>query len=165
MAQRIATSQAKPVQSRWEKLWIALIWARVLVGVGMTPIAGVAFGYACTREFAAPWWCVGGITFLLGLLLAVSGFRGFYASLRQPKPQAPTPANDREPWVPMVGALLIYKYQLITEGQLEKALQRQSRQRRNKRLLGDILIEMGLITKAQLQQALDYQRSCSRRDR
>jgi hypothetical protein len=59
----------------------------------------------------------------------------------------------------MVGALLVYKYGLITEDQLEKALERQRAQGEGKQLLGGILLDMGLVSMAELQTALAYQRS------
>jgi hypothetical protein len=61
--------------------------------------------------------------------------------------------------MPKLGALLVYKYQVITEEQLEQALQRQREEPEKWRRLGEVLLDMGLISVVDLQEALDYQRS------
>jgi hypothetical protein len=55
-----------------------------------------------------------------------------------------------------LGELLVYRYQLITEDQRDAALTQQ-RESVGKRRLGEVLVEIGLVTQAQLQEALDYQ--------
>jgi hypothetical protein len=69
----------------------------------------------------------------------------------------PAPERDSNVLVPMLGALLVYKYQFIKEWQLDKALELQRKQRRQRRRLGDILLEMAVVTRSQLRMALDYQ--------
>jgi uncharacterized protein (DUF433 family) len=63
----------------------------------------------------------------------------------------------------MVGALLVYKYQALTEAQLQRALEQQQKEKRKGRnmLLGEVLLEMGMVKEPQLRAALDYQRSRS----
>jgi hypothetical protein len=56
----------------------------------------------------------------------------------------------------LLGELLVHRYQLITKEQRTQALARQSSSDRSRRL-GEILIDMGLITRLQLREALDYQ--------
>jgi hypothetical protein len=55
-----------------------------------------------------------------------------------------------------LGELLVRRYQLITKDQLDAARARQ-RESPPGRTLGEVLVEMGLVTQAQLQEALDYQ--------
>ena len=55
----------------------------------------------------------------------------------------------------------MYKYRLVTEEQLAEALGIQRRAAEPRPRLGSILLEMGLLTMAQLQEALAYQRSLS----
>jgi hypothetical protein len=55
-----------------------------------------------------------------------------------------------------LGELLIHRYQLITREQRAQALARQQGNDRG-RHLGEILVDMGLVTEAQLREALDHQ--------
>ena len=56
----------------------------------------------------------------------------------------------------LLGELLVYRYQLITREQRDEALTRQKGADRG-RPIGEILTEMGLVTDAQVREALDYQ--------
>ncbi len=62
----------------------------------------------------------------------------------------------------MLGALLVYKFQALTEEQLQKALEQQRKEGSNKRRIGEILLDMGFISSTDLRKALDYQRSQAR---
>jgi len=139
------------------RLWVAVIWFRVVFGLGLAAAGGVAFGHAWTNE-SIPWWGVGGITVLVGMLLVLSGV---YARSRPPHvtPQVIVPEEmpeAREPLVPLLGALLVYKYQLITHRQLRDALEEQ-RKTVPRRRLGEILVLKGLITLRELEEALAFQ--------
>ena len=57
----------------------------------------------------------------------------------------------------LLGELLVYRYQLITKTQRAEALARQVEIDRGRRL-GEILVDMSLITAAQLREALEFQR-------
>jgi hypothetical protein len=64
--------------------------------------------------------------------------------------------------MPMLGALLVYKYRAITEGQLQRATEFQRKQKRRRRelLLGQVLSqEMGLVSPSQLRERLEFQQS------
>jgi hypothetical protein len=125
-------------------------------------VGGVVFGHAWTQQSAPLWW-VGAISLLVGVLLVLSGL---YARSR---PAGVTPdflARERarspqEPLVPLVGALLLYKYHYITQQQLDEALARQ-RKGQDTRRLGEILLAMDAVTRPQLDEALRYQRSVFR---
>ena len=138
-------------------LWVAVVWFRVVFGLCLATVGGVAFGHAWTSE-SLPWWGVGGITLLVGLLLVLSGL---YARSRPPGiiPQVivteETP-EAQEPLVPLLGALLVYKYQLITHKQLREALEEQ-RKTVPRRRLGEILVLRGLITLHELEESLAFQ--------
>jgi len=144
-------------------VWAVLVWGRVVVGLILAGAGGIAFGHAWTREYAPFWW-VGGITLLAGCLLVLSGL---YARSR---PAGATPeiamqeglAEGEAPLLPLLGALLVYKYQRITQRQLNEALEQQHKERKNRRLLGEILLEMKAITQSQLEEALEFQRSVLR---
>ena len=68
-------------------------------------------------------------------------------------------AEGREPVVPLLGAVLLYKYQRITQRQLNEALEQQRKETGpNRRRLGEILLATGAITRRQLEEALEHQR-------
>jgi hypothetical protein len=56
----------------------------------------------------------------------------------------------------LIGELLVYRYQLITREQRDAALARQ-RDSAGRPRLGDVLVNMGLLTEVSLREALDYQ--------
>lgn len=152
-----ASAQAAPR----DIVWMIVLWGRVLVGLILAMVGGVVFGHAWTREYAPFWW-VGGITLLTGILLVLSAL---YARSRPP---GATPevlmreelAEGREPLVPLLGALLLYKLQRITQRQLNEALEQQRKEAgENRRRLGEILLAMGAITPRQLEEALEHQGS------
>ena len=95
---------------------------------------------------------------MVGLLLVLSGL---YARSRPPgiipqvivREEAP---EVQEPLVPLLGALLVYKYQLITHKQLREALEEQ-RKTVPPRRLGEILVLRGLITLHELEESLAFQ--------
>ena len=136
-------------------LWITTTWGRVVLGLALAAIAGVSFGHAWTNENMSL-WVVGGVTLLTGVLLVLSGL---YVRSQPKPPPAPSEEEESEPLVPLLGALLVYKYQLISHAQLQRALEEQ---RRSTRLIGEILVEQGVVTEGQLQAALAHQQSYSK---
>jgi hypothetical protein len=99
------------------------------------------------------------------MLLILSGL---YARSRPPgatpdfvAPPEPHPAGQ-EPLVPLLGALLVYKYQRISHEQLEEALDRQREERGRWRLIGEILVDMGAVAPSDVEEALVYQRELAR---
>lgn len=144
-------------------VWAVLVWGRVVMGLILAGVAGLAFGHAWTREYEPYWW-VGAISLLAGSLLVLSGL---YARSRPPG-AAPEIAmregvtDTEQPLVPLLGALLVYKYQRITQKQLNEALAQQHREGEHRRRLGEILVAMAAITESQLEEALEFQRSVLR---
>ncbi len=139
-------------------LWAAINWVRVIVGIALVAEGGVLYAQARMGD-GGPLWIVGAIAILVGALMALPGVvsicRARPAEIIIAEPLPGTP----EQTLPMLGALLVFKYRLITEEQLEKALEIQRKDGPNRRLLGGILLDMGLISTAELQTALEHQRS------
>jgi hypothetical protein len=152
--------EAQPAGAQSRVAWVVVVWARVVMGLILGALGGVAFGHAWTNS-SAPWWWVGAISLLGGVLLLLSGL---YARSRPP---GVTPdivvreaaQSEQELVVPLLGALLIYKYQCLSHRQLDEALQEQRQQGPNRRLIGQILVDRGVITTAQLDTALEHQRT------
>jgi hypothetical protein len=142
---------------------MVVVWGRVVVGLTLATVGGVGFGHAWTREDTPLWW-VGAISLLTGTLLALSGL---YARSRPP---GSTPdvvvrtglTDDHEPVVPLLGAILVYKYQWITQQQLNQALERQRREGPGRPRLGEILLDMGALSPSRLEQALEHQQTLLR---
>ncbi|MFB3880913.1 MAG: hypothetical protein ACE149_06600 [Armatimonadota bacterium] len=142
-----------------------LVMAQVAVGVALAATAGPVFARAMVGQ-SLMLWIIGGVCLVTGVALAAAGLTSSkrrVQSLLRPRPRTPAPEAPRDPSVPMLGALLVYKYQLITEAQLQRALDQQEREKRKGRslLLGDVLREMKLVKESDLRTALDYQRSRS----
>jgi len=153
---RARKDEAGQPEKRRDLMWLAVIWGRVLIGLALAATAGVSFGHAWTEERNSLWW-VGAVTLLAGVLLMLSALyaRSEAKEIATSLAEASESVRPRERLVPLLGALLVYKYQLITHQQLAAAIEEQ---RKDKRLLGQILRAQGLITEGQLQEALAYQR-------
>jgi len=152
--------EAQPAGAESRVAWVVVVWARVVMGLILGAVGGVAFGHAWTNS-SAPWWWVGAISLLGGVLLLLSGL---YARSRPPgvTPDILVPEavqSEQELVVPLLGALFIYKYQCLSHRQLNEALQEQRQQGANRRRIGQILLDRGAITNAQLDTALEHQRA------
>jgi hypothetical protein len=155
--------EAQPTGADSRVVWVIVVWARVVMGLILGAVGGVAFGHAWTNN-SAPWWWVGGVSLLGGVLLLLSGL---YARSHPPGVTPDIVVREAAPSeqdfvVPLLGALLIYKYQCLTHRQLDEALQEQRQQGANRRLIGQILVDKGAITAAQLDTALEHQRALAR---
>jgi len=140
------------------------IWARVVIGLALVGEGGVLFADARMRWAGHGAW-MGVAAMVVGALVGLSGL---YAICAQARRRAPGDEDELlvapEAAVPMLGALLVYKYQFITEEQLTEALEIQRKAGHNRPRIGTILLEMGVLTMAQLQEALAHQRSLAIRD-
>jgi hypothetical protein len=156
-------------RTRPDAITAVIVRAQVVVGVALAAIAGPVFAHALTAQ-STMLWVIGGICLLTGVMLAVAGLtsskRRMQALLRPDSPPAQS-RQERDPTMPMLGALLVYKYKIISEAQLERALEQQRKEKRKGRevLLGQVLQEMSLVKDRDLKAALDYQRSRSQRSR
>ncbi len=141
-------------------IWVAVLWGRVIVGLALAATGGVAFGHAWTNEDMPMWW-VGGISLCVGVLLVLSGA---YAKSRPPRHPPveiivpPKSVSAAEPLVPLLGAILVFKFRYITQKQLSQALAEQVHSEPHRRL-GEILVLKGALTAAQLEEALALQQS------
>ncbi len=145
----------------------AIITAQMAVGVVLAVSAGVFMGHALRTGYTPSWW-IGGICLFIGVVLVVGGLvsaRARARSIHLPSAPGARPKQADDSTAPRLGALLVYKYRLITEEQLERALEEQRRQKGGRVPLGEMLVSMKLITKSQLREALEYQRTQSRRPR
>ena len=143
--------------------WLLVTWGRLVVGLALAAEGGVLYAHARTQAGGPSWW-VGGAAIVVGAVLSLSGLYSLYVRTRQQEVIVPDSIPARvEPSVPMLGALLVYKYQALTEEQLERALEQQRKEGKNRRRLGEILLDMGLVSSAELRAALEYQRSQARK--
>jgi hypothetical protein len=144
-----------------DRPWVIAVWGRVVVGLALAATGGVAFGHAWTNQ-DAPLWGVGAITLLVGTLFVLSGvYARSHPSLVGTEVMAPDdPAGAGEPLIPLLGAILVYKYQFITQKQLQQALSEQAHMDPHGRL-GEILVLKGMLTAAQLEEALHFQHASS----
>jgi len=140
--------------------WPPLVWAALVVGGAIFLGALGAFALTWVGMLKDTWWWIGGAATAVAAALLVPGLRGLRALHRAAAVPESAHAAPRAPTIPMLGALLVYRYRAITEAQLEAALAAQRKRRRRRQLLGDILVEMGYATRRQVDEALEYQRSC-----
>jgi len=140
-------------------IWLAVTWVRLIVGLALVAEGGVLYAHARMSD-GGPSWLVGAVAIVVGAVLALPGVTALYARSHTPEVIISEPIpGSRDDSIPMLGALLVFKYKLITEDQLKHALEVQRKDGPNRRLLGGILLDMGLISSAELQTALAYQRS------
>jgi len=130
-------------------------WGRLSIGLVLAGAAGVTLGYALASG-NADWWWGGGTTLMAATLLILSAF---YAP-RQAKPAgeeaAPRlSATGKPSAAPLLGEMLLQRT-LLNRSQLDWAL---AQQRGTSKRLGGILVEMRLITHADLSSVLAEQRA------
>jgi len=103
-------------------------------------------------------WTGGAVSLLCGVFVAVMGARASStpAEARQYEPPKQVPRRRRDRAVPYLGELLVHKYQLINEKQLQDALQQQ-RDRGGR--LGQIMVAEGYIDYPTLSRVLEDQLS------
>ncbi len=128
---------------------------RSLLGVVLIGVTGVVFGHAWTAEGEELWW-LGALTFLSGVLfLLSSGLLSAATAEEVALVIRPRGSPEGDGVHRLLGRLMVDRYQFITEGQLKEAL---ARQRGTTRRLGEILLDMGLITVLDLRRVLEDQR-------
>jgi uncharacterized protein (DUF433 family) len=142
------------VRPRAGLAWTICTWGRLFVGLGLIGEGASLYAHAQTHV-DGPAWCIGAGAALLGALLSLSGVRAIQARSRALQVAG-------EPAMPKLGAILVYKYQVLTEEQLEQALEEQREEPEKGRRLGEILLDLGFIGEADLQKALEYQKSHAR---
>jgi len=139
--------------------WWLATWAQLVIGLALVGEGGALYAHAWAQGVGPAAWA-GILAALIGAIMSLSGT---YVLYRRTRPrEAPLlrdiPARP-EPTVPMLGALLVFKYHALSEEQLEEALAQQRREGPDRRRLGEILLDMGFVSMADLQKALEYQHS------
>jgi hypothetical protein len=134
--------------------WTIVTWGRLFVGLGLIGEGAALYAHAQTHV-DGPAWTIGAGAIVLGGLLSLTGLRAIQARSRAAQ-------IGGEPAMPKLGAILVYRYQVLTEEQLEQALEEQREEPEKGRRLGEILLDMSFITEADLEKALEYQRSQAR---
>jgi hypothetical protein len=125
-------------------------WLQLALGLILAIAAGCAFGHACTARQEL-WWWVGTVALLSGLLLILSTIhasRRIELALRSSGGTA-----EWEGSAPLLGEILV-SYSLISWDDLNRAL---AKQRTTRKRLGQILVDMRLITHAELAEVLEEQ--------
>lgn len=135
-------------------------WFVLVFGVCVAALSGVILTRAwLTRDLVNGW--IGLLLLLGGILVAISG------GLRTNDTWGPASARNgrrRESVIPRIpdalprlGELLVYKYHMISEKDLQRALERQKQFAG--RPIGELLVEMGRITWRDLAKTLEDQLS------
>jgi len=111
---------------------------------------GLLIGFA-VYDGGAALWAMAILVPMLGVLAMAARM------LRESRPRVEPESNVewRSTAAPPLGQMLV-SYGLITEGDLNKALERQ---KKHKKRLGRTLVEMGLVTHAQVAEVLEEQLS------
>ena len=136
-------------------------WLLLSLGLVIAVLAAIVLARAWGTKDAISGW-MGMLLVAGGLGVAISGavrtrLRAARALSSSPHGDAPShpEAGAEVGALPRLGEILIYKYHLITERDLERALERQKEG--IPRPLGEVLVEMGKITWRDLAQGLQDQ--------
>jgi hypothetical protein len=125
-------------------------WARLGTGLLLCAAAGVVIGGALAQKEAAL-WAMGVLALLLGVVSTLA------AVLRSARARV-EPESGTE-WsaaaAPQLGEMLL-NYGLISQADLDRAL---TAQKGTKKRLGRVLVEMELVTHAQIAEVLEEQLS------
>jgi hypothetical protein len=134
-----------------------LNWLLLVGGVAVSAIGGMVIASAWTaRDWHHAW--IAGLLLLLATLMAIEGMRKqqldrFIPYLAPKMPAMPTIPDSA---LPRLGEILVYKYGLIAERDLKKALAKQAETGKR---LGEVLVEMGKLDWHDLAMALEDQLS------
>jgi len=130
--------------------------ARLLLGLVCVGAAVMLLGWSFVMGKPVNWWAAG-LLASIGALVILPGARLSLSSRSPGSMWSSQPGQLRaDVEQPRLGELLVHKYKLITEEQLSQAL---SRQRVTRQKLGEILVQMGVVSSSQVAIALADQRT------
>ena len=138
--------------------WVG--WFLLVFGVCVAAVAGIVLTRAWFSKDTVNGW-VGALLLLGGTLVAISG--GIRTGRRSPadseilEPRSNSVIPKVPNALPRLGELLVYKYHLISERDLQQALAKQKEFAG--RPVGEILVQMGRITWRDLAKTLEDQLS------
>jgi len=127
-------------------------WGRLSTGLILAAVSGVTFGHAWTIEQGG-WWWVGSMTLLAAVLFILSAMYHQPRGVRAAPPGRGGKPPDLGSATPLLGQMLVQRA-LITLDDLGRAL---ALQKGGKQRLGEILVEMGLLTYAEVAEVLEEQ--------
>jgi len=135
-------------------------WFLLVFGVCVAAVAGIVLTRAWFAKDITNGW-VGALLLLGGALVAISGGlrtgRGSPADFELLEPRSNSVIPKVPDALPRLGELLVYKYHLISERDLQRALAKQKEFAG--RPVGEILVQMGRITWRDLARTLEDQLS------
>lgn len=137
-------------------------WGQLVVGVISIILAAVAaLCFMKAATISSPLWWVwgqlGGISLTAGSLLMVGALYGRIPLVDisvVPRTVLRPTGTKKRPDTPLLGELLVHEWKLITEEQLETAI---DWQQRHGGQLGQALVDLGIISSADLDQVVRRQ--------
>ena len=132
-------------------------WLLIASGGGIATLAGIMISHTWTGSYTIN-LCIAGLAFVLGLSLSIYGIHNRNTAAASNKQLLSPPASlaSKASALPRIGEILVYKYHLITERDLKKALERQAGSGKR---LGETLVEMDRISWIDLARTLEDQLS------
>ncbi len=140
-----------------ERSWVSYLL--LVLGLVLAVVGGIWVGRAWSERTVLS-WATGLFSLVCGTTAVIMGIRRNPApqELRQYRPpeQRPGWGNQKDRALPLLGELLVHKYQVLTEKQLQEAL---TLQRERGGRLGRIIVAMGWAKYDQIAEALEDQLS------
>ncbi len=140
--------------ARCKRPWIG--WLQLSIGLGLATIAGLWLGRAWAEGTNLLSWVLGTVSLVMGVLIAMAGMRTATPprEIKQFQPPKQRPRRWRDRPLPYLGELLVNKYHLITDTELQDAL---AEQKMRGGRLGQIMVALGLLEYEQLAEVLEDQ--------
>lgn len=148
---------SRPRRARKQLTPVIIGWGWLGLGVGLAIAATVLWLDPATSRAGITWW-VGGLAFLGSLVLSAAGISSAsgIGGTRTPPHTALRTLMPVDREVPPLGELLVEHCHALTAEDRDRALERQ---KETGQPLGQILLEMGVITQEVLDRALRLQTS------
>ncbi len=143
-----------PIAGKQKRPWIG--WLQLSLGLGLATMAGLWLGRAWAEGTNILSWFLGTVSLVVGVLVAMAGMRTANPprEVKQFQPPKQRPRRWRDRPLPYLGELLVNKYHLISDTELQDAL---TEQKMRGGRLGQIMVAMGLLEYEQLAEVLEDQ--------